>query len=130
MVQGLGVCIASFAIFITYIIFGLMSPRNMSKKVVLPPLGLLFCLIRYGLELMMLYGMFEGYMSKAIVHSILLLASFGITGVFYLQNAGFMNNPEVIGKKNYHCSLYCFGIGCSVYFQRLCCLCKKTGIPS
>lgn len=99
MVQGLGVCIASFAIFITYIIFGLMSPRNMSKKVVLPPLGLLFCLIRYGLELMMLYGMFKGYMSKAIVHSILLLSSFGITGVFYLQNAGFMNNPEVIGKK-------------------------------
>ena len=99
MVQGLGVCIASFAIFITYIVFGLMSPRNKSKKVVLPPLGLLFCIIHYALELMMLYGFFETYIAKAAARSLWVLTTFGITGVFYLQNAGFMNNPEVIGRK-------------------------------
>lgn len=99
MVKGVGVCIASFAIFITYIVFGLMSPHNRSKKVVLPPLGLLFCLIHYGIELMLLYDFFEGYMAKAIVHSLWVLSTFGITGVFYLQNAGFMNNTQVIGKK-------------------------------
>ena len=99
MVQGLGVCIASFAIFITYIVFGLMSPRNKSKKVVLPPLGLLFCIIHYALELMMLYVFFETYIAKAAARSLWVLTTFGITGVFYLQNAGFMNNPEVIGRK-------------------------------
>ncbi|MCQ2241634.1 sensor histidine kinase [Treponema sp.] len=99
MVQGLGVCIASFAIFITYIVFGLMSPRNKSKKVVLPPLGLLFCIIHYGLDLMMLYGFFETYIAKAAARSLWVLSTFGITGVFYLQNAGFMNDPKVIGKK-------------------------------
>ncbi|WP_407400403.1 sensor histidine kinase [Treponema sp.] len=99
MVQGLGVCIASFSIFITYIVFGLMSPRNKSKKVVLPPLGLLFCLIRYLLEIMFLNGGFNNYFSMSVHYSVWILATFGITSVFYLQNAGFMNNPEIIGKK-------------------------------
>ena len=56
MVQGLGVCIASFAIFITYIVFGLMSPRNKSKKVVLSSLLLYFfcwvsCILIYAFKI-------------------------------------------------------------------------------
>ncbi len=99
MINGIGVCVAAIAIFITYIGFGLLSPRNRSRKVVLPPLGLLFCIMRYVLEMMSIYGCFTNYISQAAAYSVFILATFGILSIFYVQNAMFMNDTGVIGKK-------------------------------
>lgn len=99
MINGIGVCVAAIAIFITYIGFGLLSPRNRSRKVVLPPLGLLFCIIRYALEMMSIFGCFRNYVSQAAAYSVFILATFGILSVFYVQNATFMNDTSVIGRK-------------------------------